>query len=66
MMKKGQKKNENDKVTNYKNIIAQYYQRDPHLSDIKQEINNITPEIQILDQLNEFEKKIDALIKTYI
>ena len=61
---KKQKKNESDKTTNYKNIIAQYYERDPHLSDIKAEIKSITPEIDILDELNDFEKKIDALIKT--
>lgn len=50
-MRKSEKKNENEKATNYKNMIAQYYERDPHLSDIKQQLTNITPEIQILDQL---------------
>lgn len=34
-MRKGEKRSESDKNTNYKNLIAQYYERDPHLSDIK-------------------------------
>ena len=65
-MRKNDKRNESDKSSNYKNLIAQYYDRDPHLTDVKTEIKSITPEIDILDELNEFERKIDALIKTYV
>lgn len=65
-MKKGEKRPEVDKNANYKNLIAQYYEKDNHLSDVRDEIRSITPEIEILDELNEFEKKIDNLIKTYL
>ena len=65
-MRKNDKRNESDKSSNYKNLIAQYYDLDPLLPDVKTEIKSITPEIDILDELNEFERKIDALIKTYV
>jgi hypothetical protein len=48
-MKKGEKKPESDKNTNYKSLITQYYEKDNHLSDVKEEIKTITPEIEILD-----------------
>lgn len=60
-----EKRTETDKNANYKNLISQYYDRDPHLGDIKGQIRSITPEVDVLDELNEFEKKIDGLIKTY-
>lgn len=53
-MRKNDKRNQSDKSSNYKNLIAQYYDRDPHLTDVKAEIKSITPEIDILDELNEF------------
>lgn len=65
-MKKGERKPDSDKTTNYKNLLTQYYDKDNHLSDVREEVRAITPEIDILDELNEFEKKIDALIKTYL
>lgn len=65
-MKKGERKPETEKSTNYKNLLTQYYDKDNHLSDVRQEVRTITPEIDILDELTEFEHKIDALIKTYI
>lgn len=63
-MRKTEKRTETDKNANYKSLISQYYDRDPHLSDVKAQIKTITPEIDVLDELNEFEKKIDGLIKT--
>ena len=64
IMRKTEKRPEPDKNANYKNLISQYYDRDPHLSDVKDQLRAITPEIDILDELNDFEKKIDSLIKT--
>lgn len=64
-MKKGERKPDSDKTTNYKNLLTQYYDKDNHLSDVRDQVRAITPEIDILDELNDFEKKIDALIKTY-
>jgi hypothetical protein len=64
-MKKGERKPEVDKNTNYKSLLTQYYDKDNHLSDVRQEIRSVTPEIDILDELTDFERKIDALIKTY-
>lgn len=64
LMRRLDKRSESDKNANYKSLISQYYDRDPQLSDIKFEIKSITPEIDILEELNEFEKKIDSLIKT--
>ncbi len=64
-MRRLEKRPESDKNANYKNLISQYYDRDPHLNDVKNQIKSITPEISILEELNEFEKKIDSLIKTY-
>jgi hypothetical protein len=64
-MKKAERKPDSDKSTNYKNLLAQYYDKDNHLSDVRDQVRTITPEIDILDELNDFEKKIDALIKTY-
>lgn len=64
-MRRVEKRPETDKNANYKNLIGQYYDRDPHLADVKQQLKSITPEILILDELNDFEKKIDSLIKTY-
>lgn len=63
-MRRSDKRGDYDKNANYKNIITQYYDRDPHLSDVKSEIKTITPDIEVLEELTEFEKKIDALIKT--
>lgn len=63
-MKKGERKPDSDKTSNYKNLLTQYYDKDNHLSDVRDQVRAITPEIDILDELNEFEKKIDALIKT--
>lgn len=34
---------EESKNINYKNLIAQYYDRDPQLNDIHEEIYQITP-----------------------
>jgi hypothetical protein len=34
-MRRTEKKHEADKNANYKNLIAQYYDRDSHLSDVK-------------------------------
>lgn len=65
-MKKGEKKPESDKNTNYKSLITQFYEKDNHLADVRDQVKPITPEIDILDELNDFEKKIDALIKTYL
>lgn len=44
-MRRGDKRPESDKNANYKNLLAQYYDRDPHLSDVKEQIRSITPEI---------------------
>ncbi len=55
---------ESDKNTNYKSVITQYYEKDNYLSDVRDQVKLITPEIEILGELNEFEKKIDSLIKT--
>ena len=63
-MRRPDKRSDYDKNANYKNLITQYYDRDPHLSDVKNQIKTITPDIEILEELNEFEKKIDSLIKT--
>jgi hypothetical protein len=64
-MKKGERKPDIDKNTNYKNLLTQYYDKDNHLSDVRDQLRSITPEIDILDELADFERKIDALIKTY-
>lgn len=64
-MKKGEKKPEGDKNANYKSLITQYYEKDNHLADLRPQLRTTTPEIDILDELNDFERKIDALIKTY-
>jgi hypothetical protein len=55
-MRRAEKKQEYDKNANYKNIITQYYDRDPQLGDIKPQIRAITPEVDILDELNDFER----------
>lgn len=48
-MKKGERKPESDKTTNYKNLLTQYYDKDNHLSDVRDQVRAITPEIDILD-----------------
>jgi hypothetical protein len=44
-MRRLDKRSETDKNANYKSLISQYYDRDPHLSDVKYQIKSITPEI---------------------
>lgn len=34
-MRRGEKRAESDKNSNYKTLITQFYDRDPHLSDVK-------------------------------
>lgn len=64
-MRRGEKRGEGDRHANYKNLISQYYERDAQLSDVRAEVRAVTPEIDILEELNDFERKIDTLIKTY-
>jgi len=61
-MRRGERKAE-EKNINYKNLISQYYDKDHHLNDVKPIVRTVTPEIEIMNELNEFEKKIDTLIK---
>jgi len=42
-MRRPDKRSDNDKTTNYKSLIAQYYDRDSHLADVKTEVRSITP-----------------------
>ena len=65
-MRRLEKKGDIEKHTNYKNLITQYYNKDPLLSDSSAHLAKEFPEIEILETLNTFEKKLDALIKTYI
>ena len=51
-MRRTEKRSDYDKNANYKGLIAQYYDRDPHLTDVKQEVQKITPDVQILEELN--------------
>lgn len=44
-MKKVEKKGESEKHTNYKNLITQYYNKDPMLSDAIPAIEKSLPEI---------------------
>jgi hypothetical protein len=44
-LRKGEKKSETEKTQNYKNLITQYYDHDPHLSDIYERIKIDAPEI---------------------
>ena len=48
-MKRSDKKPDPDKSINYKNLISQYYDRDPLLSDLKQQLTPIAPDINILE-----------------
>ena len=64
-MRRSEKKAE-EKVHNYKALIAQYYEHDPLLQDVKTEVAAISPDIEILTELNKFEQKIDSLIKQYL
>ena len=63
-MRRPEKKGESEKHANYKNLITQYYNKDPFLSDQAGSLRKDFPEIEILETLNNFEKKLDALIKT--
>ena len=51
-MRRGDKKTDYDKNVNYKSLITQYYDRDPHLSDVKPEIKSITPDTDVLEELS--------------
>jgi hypothetical protein len=44
-MRRSEKRSDPDKNANYKNLIVQFYDRDTHLQDVKEEIKSITPEI---------------------
>ena len=44
-MRRSEKKGEYDKNANYKNLLTQYYDRDPHLNDVKSQVRAITPDI---------------------
>ena len=44
-MRKSDKKLELQKNINYKNLIAQYYDKDPHLTDVKSMVKSVTPDI---------------------
>ena len=65
-LRKDQKKSEIEKNINYKNLITQYYNRDSQLKDVKEKLKVDAPEIQILETLNSFDKKLDNLIKRQI
>ncbi len=44
-MRKTQKKSELERNANYKNLIAQYYDKDPQLTDNVEKLKPIFPEI---------------------
>lgn len=56
---------DSERSSNYKALLTQYYDRDPQLRDVYGQINSITPEIELLDDLTAFDRQIDALIKKY-
>lgn len=48
-MKKGERKPDSEKAANYKNLLTQYYDKDNQLSDVRDEVRKVTPDIDILD-----------------
>lgn len=54
---------ETEKYVNYKNLIASFYDHGTEKHDIEFILRQITPDVDILNHLIDFEKTIDSLIK---